>query len=148
MIAIMAKQKFTDIDMIAALNLHQGNITRAAKELGVTRAAVHNRIDTLPQGVLTRDLSEFRRNRADTFADIQKIILQYITPEKLKQASLQQLGTLFGIMYDKERLEQNLSTENIAHKHAQNLSDADRDALKKLVKDMTINKRDAIKYDD
>jgi hypothetical protein len=40
------------------------------------------------------------------------MILQYITPQKLKKASINQLGTLFGIMYDKEQLERGRATSH------------------------------------
>jgi hypothetical protein len=144
----MGKQKFDDMDMIAALNLHNGNISRAAQDLGVTRAAIIKRKKTLPDGVLAGTVTEFRTQRADTFARLQQILLQHITPKKLKGASLAQIGTLFGIMYDKERLEKNLSTENIAHNHYENLDTQDKAMLKELVNRRTQKKLGAIEYDE
>ena len=144
----MARQKFTDVDLIAALNMHQGHVAKAAKELGVSRAAIAKRMDKLPQGVLSPSMEDFRAKRADIFTDMQKIIMQYITPEKLKKASLQQLGTLFGIFYDKERLEKNLATEHIAHVHHKSLSTEDKTALQDMIKWMTDRKRQEITYDD
>jgi hypothetical protein len=140
--------KFTDIDLIAALNLHQGNVTRAAKDLGVTRQAVIKRKKLLPDGVIAPTIKEFRESRADTFARLQQILLQYITPEKLKGASLQQIGTLFGIMYDKERLEKNLATEHIAHAHYQMLDDSQMAKVKQLAKDLTQKKLTEIEYNE
>lgn len=144
----MASKKFTDIELIAALNLHEGNVSRAAKDLGVTRAAVIKRKKILPEGVIAPTLKDFREKRADTFARIQQLLLQYITEDKLKKASLQQIGTLFGIMYDKERLEKNLATEHIAHAHYQMLDESQMAKVKQLAKDLTDKKLKEISYDE
>ena len=144
----MPKQKFDDFELIAALNLHNGNISRAAQELGVTRAAVIKRKKTLPEGVIAPTISEFRTQRADTFARLQQILLQHITPAKLKGASLAQIGTLFGIMYDKERLERGQATEHIAHAHYEKLDETQLKALKEFSKTMVQDKLKAITYED
>lgn len=141
-------RKFTDEDLIQALTVHEGNISKAAQELDVTRAAVKKRVNSLPAGVFLTDLNQFRMKRADTFADIQRRILQHITPEKLAKASLNQLGTLLGIFYDKERLEQNLSTENIAHDMVKRIDPKDMGMLKEYIKKTTERKRNEIQYDD
>jgi len=143
----MADQKFSDMELIAALNLHNGNVSRAAQELGVTRAAVIKRKKVIPVGVLAPTITEFRSQRADVFARLQQILLQHITEKKLKGASLAQIGTLFGIMYDKERLEKNLSTENIAHNQYKTLTAADREMIKEIVKSRTESKLKEIVYD-
>jgi hypothetical protein len=143
----MGRQKFDDMELIAALNMHNNNVSRAAQELGVTRAAVIKRRNTLPDGVIAKTVEEFRTRRADTFARLQQILLQQITPQKLKGASLAQIGTLFGIMYDKERLEKNLSTENIAHNHYEALDARDKAMLKELVERRSQKKLGDIKYD-
>jgi hypothetical protein len=77
-----------------------------ADDLGCSRTAVTRALMKLPPALLeARDVTKFREKRADIFAEVQREIMKYITPEKLKNASLAQLGTLFGIFYDKERLE-------------------------------------------
>ena len=144
----MGVSKFTDLELIAALNVHNGNVSRAAKELGVTRAAIIKRKKVLPVGVIAPTIETFREQRADTFARFQQIILQYVTEKKLKGASLQQLGTLFGIMYDKERLERGQATEHIAHAHYQKLDDRQLKALKAFSKTMVEDKMRQISYDD
>lgn len=144
----MPVSKFDDFEMIAALNLHNGNVSRAAKELGVTRAAIIKRKKTLPDGVIAPTIEEFRTQRADTFSRLQQILLQHITPAKLKGASLAQIGTLFGIMYDKERLERGQATEHIAHAHYEALDDKQLKALKDFSKTMVEQKMKAINYDD
>lgn len=144
----MAKQKFTDAEMITALNITEGNVSEAARELGVTRAAVVKRRDLLPKGALITDVAEFRTKRADVFADLQRRTLAAITPEKLQNCSAQQLATIAAILYDKERLEQNLSTENVAHKMGENLSDEDRTYFAELQAKRTKRLREEVVYDD
>ena len=97
----MGEKKFTDIELITALDHHKGNVTRVAEALGVSRAAVIKRKKKIPEGIITPDVETFRQERANIFASIQQALLRYITPDKLKGASLAQIGTLFGIMYDK-----------------------------------------------
>lgn len=144
----MSKQKFTDIELIAALNIHAGSSTRAAEELGVTRDAVQKRKALLPKGALAMDLDTYKKTRADIFADFQRTLLQYVTPEKMKSASLQQIGTLFGIMYDKERLEKNLATEHIAHVMQSKLSEEDKADLRELIAAKTKRMRESISYEE
>jgi len=144
----MGATKFTDLELIAALNVHHDNVTRAAKELGVSRSAVIKRKKLLPKGVIAPTIQEFREQRADTFARFQQIILQYVTEKKLKGASLQQLGTLFGIMYDKERLERGQATEHIAHAHYELLDEKQLKALKEFSRTMIEDKMKRISYDE
>jgi hypothetical protein len=66
--------------------------------------------------------------------------------KKLKNASPQQLTTVLAIAYDKERLEKNLSTENIAHEHYHRLDQGSMDAVKKLAQDLTEKKLKEIDY--
>lgn len=86
-----------------------------ADRMGCSRVAVTTAIQRLPEWVIKdRDVEDYKRDRADIFAHAQQLILRYITADKLRGASLQQLGTLFGIFYDKERLERGQATSHIA----------------------------------
>lgn len=103
-----------------------------AKHFNVTRAAVTRAIKKVPPALLdARDITKFREKRADAFAEIQRMILMHITPDKLSKASLQQLGTLLGIMYDKEALEQGRATSHVAVVN-QNISKIDPETIKQL----------------
>ena len=144
----MGEKKFTDIELIETLRNNQGNVSASAKDLGVSRQAITKRRANLPKGLETADVTDFRKNRATTFASLQQILLQYITPEKLKKASIQQLGTLFGIMYDKERLERNLATEHIAHAHFQKLPPDQMASIRKLAQELTERKLNQIIYEE
>jgi hypothetical protein len=141
------QKKFSDLELVAALAHYKGNITAVADELGVNRSTILRRKASLPEG-LQGNLEEYRMKRADTFADFQRLILQNITGDKLKKASIQQLGTLFGIFYDKERLEHGQATEHIAHAHYNKLDEDSRRMIGKLVKEMTDQKLKQIQYED
>jgi len=143
-----AKKKFSDAEMIAMLNLNDGNISKTAEELGVSRSAIVQRKEALPKGALIQDIAEFKAKRADLFADLQLKAMGQITADKLSKASIQQLSTFIGTMYDKERLENNQSTENVAHKVQQGLSKEDRAYFKELMDKRTQSLIDQVKYDD
>ena len=55
----------------------------------------------------------YKKNRADIFAAKQAEILNSITPEKLEKMSPKDAAISAGVLYDKERLERNISTTNI-----------------------------------
>ena len=59
-------------------------------------------------------LEEYKVNRGDILAVKQIECLNAIDHNKLKKASARDLATVYGIMYDKERLERGQSTVNLA----------------------------------
>lgn len=136
----MAKKKFSNSELIDVLHIVDGSPTKAAEALGVTRAAIIKRRDMLPEGILAKDIDTFRIKRADVLARVQQILFQYITPDKLKKASLSQLVLAIGLMYDKERLEQGKPTEHVAHAHLQKMHPTDLKAIQDLVKQTTQRK--------
>jgi hypothetical protein len=112
-----------------------------ARHLGVTRPAVTRALAKIPKSVLaSHDVQTFRKNRADIFADMQRMILTYMTPEKLKGASINQLGTLFGIVYDKERLEKGQATAHVAQINRSMLDDESLKKVRQIVADITQKK--------
>jgi len=134
---------------VSAWGRNQGNETRTAAELGATRQAVRKRREALPEALFSVNLEQFRQNRADAFAHVQQMALAYLLDgKKLKNASPQQLTTVLAIAYDKERLEKNLSTENVAHAHYTQLDDEMREQIGKLAAKMTQKKLREINYDD
>jgi patatin-like phospholipase/acyl hydrolase len=52
-------------------------------------------------------LTKYKDNRADIMADLQRKIIEHINEndEKIEKASIRDLSVLFGILYDKERIE-------------------------------------------
>jgi hypothetical protein len=126
--------------LIDVLHITEGNVTKAAEALGVTRAAVVKRRDMLPEGILAKDIDTFRQKRADTLARVQQILFQYITPDKLKKASLSQLVMAIGLLFDKERVETNKPSEYIAHAHLSKMHPDDLKIVKEMVQKTTERK--------
>jgi len=56
----------------------------------------------------------YKRYRADVFCGLQSRILSSVTDEDVQKASLFQKAGVVGLLYDKERLERDMSTANIA----------------------------------
>jgi hypothetical protein len=61
------------------------------------------------------DVSLYAKNRSDILAGVQLKLLSHLTDARLKDASAYQLAGMYGIFYDKERLERGQSTANVAH---------------------------------
>lgn len=80
-----------------------------AKVLGCARSNISQRLSEI------EGLPEWKRSRADILALKQREILQYMTPNKLKDAQLGSLSLAFCQLYDKERIETGKSTQNVAY---------------------------------
>ena len=85
------------------------------KEIGVS--TVYKYIDKWNIPTRARAL-KWKQNRAEMLADKQRIILDTIDDETIKKASLVQRTTAACQLYDKERLERDLSTNNVSVMHA------------------------------
>ena len=95
--------------------------TEIARNMGLTPQSLGNRVkrrgDILQANPLISDpiaLENFKKNRADILADVQRKIVEAITPEKIEKASLGTLALAKCQLYDKERLERGLSTGNLS----------------------------------
>lgn len=91
-----------------------------AASLGLSQAAFQNRISrrvTLSNIVPIKEnkqaLDKFKKDRADILADKQRQILDAVTDEKIEKATAYQLTGMFSLLYDKERLERGMSTDNV-----------------------------------
>ena len=95
------KQKgYSNIDIAKLLNCDKSNITHRLK----------------PYKQYIDSLEDYKSHRADTFATIQHILLDSIQPSDIKSMAPASRITSAAILYDKERLERDKSTENIAFK--------------------------------
>jgi hypothetical protein len=104
------------IPLAAIIDLieNKGNsIAATARLLGCNKSNITTRLQQA--GLTPGYLKEYKDNRADIFATYQHMVLNYLTPAKLKSAGVVALNALFGTLYDKERLERGQSTENIAY---------------------------------
>jgi transcriptional regulator with XRE-family HTH domain len=94
------------------------------KRRGLTQAQVAKLLDCseyniskrlAPHRELIDCTQKYVDNRPFILALEQERIRQHITPAKLAKASARDLAVMFGIFYDKERLETGQSTQNIAY---------------------------------
>jgi transposase len=76
------------------------------------------------------ELNIYKTYRADILASKQMQILKSLTEEDIQKASPYQKVGMFGILYDKERLERGQSTQNIAYADMnRELKDLDKEIL-------------------
>lgn len=105
------KAKIDTTQLIALANQKKPNgkplsHSDIAKELRCSRVAVTKALANISPTLLSqRDTETFVTERADILAELQQTLIRYVTPEKLKRASLSQIVTAMAILYDKERLE-------------------------------------------
>lgn len=84
-----------------------------AKQQGVDKATVQKALNPLIKAIPNSEhLREYKANRADFFAAKQLELLHALSPDKVANMSGRDLVTASAILYDKERLESNLSTSN------------------------------------
>lgn len=103
------------IDIQKALELHfKGlNFSEIAKHFDVTKQAVRELI----RRYLPVDISVewFKKNKSAMIHAKQAQILNSLSPEDIKEASAYQKVGMFGILYDKGRLEDGQTTENVGY---------------------------------
>lgn len=105
------------VDITQAIDLkynHHLSYKAIAAIQGVTPQAIHQKIKDLlpiPENQVWMD------NRKDILANLQLKLLKELDDEKIKAMSGQQIVTSAAILYDKERLERDLSTSNTALIH-------------------------------
>jgi DNA-binding transcriptional regulator YhcF (GntR family) len=83
-----------------------------AKELGVSRNTVKKALDKVSD--FKEEIELFRKQRGDILDEKQALILRAINSKKVSEAKLRDLAVAAGILFDKNRLERGLSTNNIA----------------------------------
>lgn len=63
-------------------------------------------------------IDKFKKNLPNELRKKQKIILDSITETSIASAPLKDKAMAFGILFDKTRLEEGKSTENVAHQYS------------------------------
>ena len=82
-----------------------------AKELKVSRNTVDKALGKVSD--FKEEVELFRKQRGDILDDKQRLILAAIDSKKVGEAKLRDLAVAAGILFDKNRLERGLSTNNI-----------------------------------
>ena len=103
------------IDIEKAVELRLKNLSYAdiAKHFSCSPQAVHEAISPyIPNEIVNLDI--FKAKRSDILAAKQFEVLQALDSGKLQNAGVKDLAIVFGTIYDKERLERGLSTQNSA----------------------------------
>ena len=83
------------------------------KMTGKSKQAVHQRLQPYKDAI--ENLPAFKENRADIFAIHQQRLLNSLTDDDIKRIPPGSRFTGVGILYDKERLERDKSTENVSY---------------------------------
>ncbi len=105
------KGKFS-VEEAIALCERGMSLTEAAKLLGVSKQSVSKKLRRYNYS--HERLKSFKESKADLLALLQSNILQGVTQEEIKKANLQQKMWAFGVAFDKERLQRDLSTSNVS----------------------------------
>ena len=108
-------QDYNRIDLNRALRLRFHNnmsITEIADVFGVTKQAVSKRLKPYTQ--TSGNIEEFKKYKSDMLHEKQFAMLRELTPDKIKSMSAYQLTGMFSMLYDKTRLEDGESTENVS----------------------------------
>jgi len=82
-----------------------------AKEIGVARNTVAKALANVSD--YKEEIELFRKQRGDILDAKQALILDAINSKKVGEAKLRDLAVAAGILFDKNRLERGLSTNNI-----------------------------------
>jgi len=113
----ISRRSNAKIDLPKALEMHRKGISYAdiAKYFNCSERAIHYAFQ--PYLKQQEDTEVFVSDRANILANLQRILLFSFTEADIKKMSAYQRIGMFSILYDKERLERNLSTENIDMHH-------------------------------
>lgn len=104
------------VEEIIALKTANPNLTtrQAARILGCSQANIYDHLsrNNLTWTGIARELETFKSNKSNVLHYKQKKMLEQITPKKMESASVRDLCVAFGILYEKQRLEDGESTQN------------------------------------
>ena len=106
------------IDVIKAYDL-RFNKGLSYRQIGdtfaVSHQAVHQRLQSLKHLAEPQEVKAYENNKTSILSAVEhRLVTDLLEPDKRKKSSLYQTATSYGIIYDKNRLENGLSTENIS----------------------------------
>lgn len=106
------KRRYSDEDKataLAVLAAHNGDVSKTARETGVPRTTLQRWIEA-ENGAVAAIAADKKKGLADELETIAYKLVDAM-PEKIAQATLQQLATSLGITIDKMQLLQGKPTE-------------------------------------
>lgn len=106
-----------DIPIARIIELRNKQLTyqEIANLLGCTKENICQRLRPYKQTI--DNLKSVKEHRADTLTVVSSSILNSLTEEDIKKSSAYQKVGMFGVLYDKERLERGQVTEITGHAH-------------------------------
>lgn len=108
----LTKENEKEILLSYKLDKSETNIQRLCKEYNVTRKSIYNCINRVKND---NSITEYKRNYTEKLDKIIEKALERLTKQVEKEdIKAKDLTTIIGILYDKIRLEEGLSTENKA----------------------------------
>lgn len=128
-----------DIPLESIIGLYLQNVSQSeiARRFGCTQANISRRLQSHKEEFDA--LPDFKKHRADIMAMIQRRIINTLTKDDIKKQSAYQRVGMYSILYDKERLERELSTEIVSHdvllSAASDKRQAYEDAVRKRLED-------------
>ena len=132
-----ANRKFSDDDLIQAHDEYDGNKTKMAEALGVSRLTIRQRLDKLPVGMLVKREQWNDVSKLGAMRDLQRRLLVSITDADIKKASAQARITTLAILEDKIRTMEGKAIEHVEHKMLHQLDPKYLDALRELDEKLT-----------
>ena len=104
------------ISMAKVIELRNKGLTykEIGQIFGCSKQAIHQRLQPFIPSI--DNLKTSKHHRADTLHVINDTLLNSLTGDDIKKSSPYQRVGMFGVLYDKERLERGESTQNVAYK--------------------------------
>lgn len=99
------------IETIIAYRKQGLSYSEIAKLVGCCKQNIHSRLRTI--GYCQSNLINFKKNKSDVLEFLQSKLLNSVDSDSIQKSSLLQRTTAFGILYDKQRLEDGKSTDNV-----------------------------------
>jgi predicted DNA-binding protein YlxM (UPF0122 family) len=103
-----------DIERCILLRMKGNSLQDIADVFNVSKNAVSKCLERYMDSSFDVNVQTYKNLRADLLAVKQAQVLSHITHKKLLKSNAHQLSMIYGTLYDKERLETGLSTNNTA----------------------------------
>ena len=112
---VVNKSKSAPLKDILQLKLKGLTDQQIANKYGITQQAINKRLQGIYKLIDKESLEAYRENKANLLdsAELQ-LLSEVLQASKLKKMSVRDATVSYGIIYDKNRLEKGLSTENTA----------------------------------